>query len=99
VASQTAWRGVRAKVLARRGQFDEAIRLAGEAVDVAEPTDHLLIKGAALWDLGEVLRLAGRRDEALEAVRRALAVHEEKGDLASLDRTRELQREIESGSY
>jgi tetratricopeptide (TPR) repeat protein len=94
VDSQAAWRSVQAKVLARRGEFEEAVRRAREAVDIMAPTDHLLQKGEVLRDLAEVLHLAGRREEALEAARECLAVHQQKGNMVSADRVRTFIEEI-----
>ena len=63
--------GVRAKALARLGRFEEAEREARATVELMEPTDWLPYRAMAWFDLGEVLRLAGRHDEAAEAFRRA----------------------------
>ena len=63
---------MRAKILARTS-WDEAHRLATEAVAMAERTDFVTVHAEALIDLAEV-RLAGERpDEAAEAVEQALA--------------------------
>ena len=43
-----------------RADFDEAERLAREAVALAERTDYLDVRSQAVADLAEVLRLAGR---------------------------------------
>src|SRR5206468_7163034 len=58
------WRGVRAKVLARRGELDEATRLAREAVALADETDSLNLQGDAWVNLAEVLRLGMSHAEA-----------------------------------
>ncbi len=79
VDAQTLWRAARAKVLARRGRFDEAERLAGEAVELLRETDALVMKADALVDLAEVLRLAGRRDDASAALAEARALYALKG--------------------
>ena len=63
--TQMLWRQVRAKVLARRGESDEAERLAREAVGVAEATDFLDPQGDVYADLAEVLLLGGRPEEAI----------------------------------
>jgi class 3 adenylate cyclase/tetratricopeptide (TPR) repeat protein len=94
VASQSSWRSLRAKVLAQRGQFDQAVRLAQEAVDIVEPTDHSQQKGDMLMDLAEVLRLAGRRHDALAAAQHALAVFEAKGNVVSAARARREAEEL-----
>jgi class 3 adenylate cyclase/tetratricopeptide (TPR) repeat protein len=90
-------RGVRAKVLARRGLFDEADREARENARLAEQTDWPGYTGMAWFDLAEVLHLAGRNEEAVEAARRAETFFEEKGNLVLLDRVRALRRDLEAG--
>ncbi len=59
-----AWRTVRARALARRGDLDAATDLARAAVALAEPTDALIDHADARLALAEVLRVAGRDDEA-----------------------------------
>ena len=63
--TQMLVRQVRAKVLARRGENAEAEPLAREAVAVGEGTDMINQQGDAYMDLGEVLLLSGKREEAL----------------------------------
>jgi class 3 adenylate cyclase/tetratricopeptide (TPR) repeat protein len=87
--TQMLWRQGRAKVLARRGYHDEAERLAREAVDVAETTEDLNSKAEARADLGEVLTLAGRPQEAAEALEQALVRFEAKENLVMAGRVRE----------
>jgi tetratricopeptide (TPR) repeat protein len=77
---------VRAKVLARRGADASAERLARESVAVAEGTDFLNDQANAHADLGEVLELAGKRDEASVAFEQALALYERKGNLVMVER-------------
>jgi tetratricopeptide (TPR) repeat protein len=55
---------VRAKVLARRGRHAEAESLAREAVTLGDSTQALVGQADTRRDLGEVLELAGRREEA-----------------------------------
>src|SRR5205807_9738446 len=71
VSVQVQWRSVQAKVLARRGLADEAEKLAREAVAIAEATDFHNMRGDAHLDLAEVLKLAGRGDDAVAAARAA----------------------------
>jgi class 3 adenylate cyclase/tetratricopeptide (TPR) repeat protein len=87
--TQLLWRQVRAKVLARRGEHAEAERLAREAVALGAETDMLGSQGDAHADLAEVLSLAGRAEEAAEALEHALARYERKGNLVMAGRTRE----------
>jgi tetratricopeptide (TPR) repeat protein len=79
---------VQAKVLARRGDLDDAVRLAREAVSWYEDSDFINLHGDALMDLGEVLDRSGHHAEALEASREALAKYERKGDVPAIDRAR-----------
>jgi tetratricopeptide (TPR) repeat protein len=86
--TQILWRQVRAKALARRGEDAEAERLAREAVAIADPTQMLNAQADAYADLGEVLALVGRRDEAADALEQALSRYERKENLAMAERTR-----------
>ena len=88
IGAQFAWRAVRAKVLARRGDVHEAERLAQEAVELADPTDALNKRAATHVALAVVLAAAGRHDEADAERVLAAALYEEKGNLAAAGRTR-----------
>ena len=85
--TQMLWRQVRSKVLARRGEPDEAERLAREAVAVAEETDFLNAQGDAYADLAEVLLLGGSPEAAGAALGQALERYERKGNVVSTQRT------------
>jgi tetratricopeptide (TPR) repeat protein len=74
---------VLARVLARRGQLGEAEHVARDAVTTAERTDWLNWHGDVLLDLAEVLRAAGKPDEAHAAVEAALRLYEQKGNVVS----------------
>jgi class 3 adenylate cyclase/tetratricopeptide (TPR) repeat protein len=87
--TQVYWRQAAALVSANRGDHADAERLAGEAVEIARQTDSPLFQGDALYDLGEVLDAAGRREEAATSLRGALAVYERKGVIPLARRTRE----------
>jgi class 3 adenylate cyclase/tetratricopeptide (TPR) repeat protein len=89
VLAQVWWRGVRAKVLARRGDKSSAVRLARQAAELSEPADHLVMKGQAYEALGETLRLVGEAEEARTAYEQALAFFEQKGDVADAGRVAE----------
>ena len=84
--TQMLWRQVKAKVLARRGEWAEAERLAREAIAVGEETDMINAQGDAYGDFAEVLTLAGKRDEARAALGRALELFERKGNLVMAGR-------------
>jgi class 3 adenylate cyclase/tetratricopeptide (TPR) repeat protein/uncharacterized protein (DUF433 family) len=97
--AQTQWRRVRAKVLARRGELDEAERLGREAVAIASATvDILDLQAQALAGLGEVLSLAGRAQESREALEEAIRLYEAKGNIVGADRVHSLlaERPIEA---
>ena len=87
VASQIFWRRVRAKLLARRAERDEALRLAREAFEWAG-TDSLEHVGDINRDIAEVERLTGHADLAAEALERALTAYEQKGLVPMAERTR-----------
>jgi len=81
VWSQVAWRTVRAKLLSRDGQPDEAVTLARQAVALANGTSNIEQRADALVDLDEVLGLTGRQNEQGPPLREALSLYEQKGDL------------------
>jgi DNA-binding SARP family transcriptional activator len=88
VATQAIWLGVRAKLRAKAGEPEQAETLARRAMRLAEPTDLLVVRGDALLDLAEVLRLGGRPAEAEAAARGGLELYERKGNLVSAARAR-----------
>ncbi len=77
------WRGVQARILARRGRLEEAEALAREAVSLAKQTDFLVDRGDALVDLAHVVQAAGRTQEAAAAAAMGLHLHEQKGNLVA----------------
>jgi DNA-binding SARP family transcriptional activator len=83
-----AWRPVHAKILAQRGAFEEAERLADEGVDLVSRTDSPSRHADALVALAEVRRLADRNDEAFAATEHALRLYQLKGNIASAERAR-----------
>jgi len=87
--TQMLGRQDKAQVLARRGEVEEAERLAREAIAIGEETDLLSPQGDALADLAEVLSIAGRPEEAARSFEEALERYERKGNLALAARTRE----------
>ncbi|MGH2529640.1 MAG: BTAD domain-containing putative transcriptional regulator [Actinomycetota bacterium] len=89
VASHMAWRSVRAKVLARRGELREAERLAREAVAYADAADLLNMGADAHLDLATVLESAGRGTEATAEIEAAIGLFERKGNVVSAARARD----------
>lgn len=88
VDAQIGWRRVRAKLLARKGDFVEAERLGHEAVTIAAGTDYLDATASAVADLGEVLRLAGQPNESAAKSHEAIRLYEAKGNVAAADKLR-----------
>jgi tetratricopeptide (TPR) repeat protein len=88
--TQMLGRQVQAKVLARRGSFDEAERLAREACKMGDAVDMSVSKGEAYEDLGHVLYLTGKTAEAERAVERAIEIYDAKGAVAMTDRARRM---------
>ena len=89
------WRQVRAKVLARRGEHAEAERLAREAVTISEKTGFLDGQGDAYADLGEVLLLGGKLDEAAAALEQAHERYARKGNVVSAQRAQARLADLE----
>ena len=87
--NQIKWRELRALVLANRGELEEAVRLAREAVDMALRSEQVNSQADAYFDLGVVLRAAGRPDEAIRAATRARELFEEKGNLVQSRRVQD----------
>jgi DNA-binding SARP family transcriptional activator/tetratricopeptide (TPR) repeat protein len=84
LAAGMAWRGVRAKILADRGESKEAVALARAAAELGANSEFLLFAGWAFEDLAYVLDVAGKPDEARAARDEARALYEQKGSRASL---------------
>ena len=88
VFAHVTWRPVRAKALARRGQFEEAERLAEEAIAFAAKSDFLNARGDALLDFAELLEIADRSRDGLPMVEQAMELYEQKGNVVSAARAR-----------
>ncbi|MGH3034776.1 MAG: hypothetical protein ACRDON_09520, partial [Gaiellaceae bacterium] len=68
--------------------LERAEALAREAVELAEQTDYVLFHADVLLDLAEVLRLAGRPDEADAARGEAASLLERKGNIVAARKAR-----------
>ena len=84
--AQVSCRSVASKLAARRGEADEAERLAREAAGIADKTDALNQRARVALALAEALRSAGREAEAAEAVERAVRLYELKGNVVAAGR-------------
>ena len=93
VSTQALVWAVRAKILARRDLAEEAEAMAREAVALAGDTEFVDLRAETLLALGEVLRLADRRDDAVAAIRGALDLWETKGNVVFAGRARRLLSE------
>jgi class 3 adenylate cyclase/tetratricopeptide (TPR) repeat protein len=93
---QVAWRRVQAKLLAQRGEYEDAVRLAREAIALAERSDYLDLHARAIEDLVEVLCMAGRTAEALDELEPAIRLHDQKGNVVAVARTRALRAHLAS---
>ena len=80
--------GVPALLLAREGRIAEAERLVRQGIAVAATSDLLGWQADLFMDLGEVLELAGRSDEASNAVASALQRYARKGHVVGEARAR-----------
>jgi class 3 adenylate cyclase/tetratricopeptide (TPR) repeat protein len=98
IETQARWRGARAKVLARRGEFGAAEALAREAIELAENTDFPELRGDVLIDAAEVLRLAGGLDEAASFAQRALEAYRRKGIIPSAGEAKAFLERLHAGA-
>lgn len=94
VDAQTLWRVVRAKILAGRGELEEAERLARQAVELLGETDYVINRVSAFVCLALVVMRDGRRSEAEELLRLARAASTAKASSVLLDRLGELEWEL-----
>jgi class 3 adenylate cyclase/tetratricopeptide (TPR) repeat protein len=78
VETQALLRSVEAKLLARRREAEEALRLAREAVDLLSQTDSPITQATALLDFAEVAEAVGAAEAARQALGEALALLESK---------------------
>jgi predicted ATPase/DNA-binding SARP family transcriptional activator len=82
-----------AKLRARRGEFDAAERLSQEAKEIAPSWDDRLL-GEVLVGRAEVLILAGKPDDAADALGEAIRLYEERGAEPLAERARKQLEEL-----
>jgi tetratricopeptide (TPR) repeat protein len=85
--AQGRWRATRAKLLARRGQFRAAARLAEEAVALVPATCEAPERAEFLMAQAEVARLAGAAGQAETGLRRVLQFYQDRRMVALAERT------------
>jgi tetratricopeptide (TPR) repeat protein len=78
VDAQARWRAVRAKVLARVGQFPAARALLDEAAALVSPTSWTALQAEILLARAEVDRLAGTPEQAAASLRAALRIYQDR---------------------
>jgi class 3 adenylate cyclase/tetratricopeptide (TPR) repeat protein len=79
-----------ARIRASQDRYEEALGLARGAVESSDRTDMPLFRGDSRWDLAQVARQAGQRDEADAALREAIPIYEQKGMTVAASRARAL---------
>ena len=87
IEAQVLWRSVRVPIVARSGELDAAEAMARTALDLARRSEVPILQADILFELAVVLQLAGRADEARNAVGEAIALYTVKGDLVSAARS------------
>jgi class 3 adenylate cyclase/tetratricopeptide (TPR) repeat protein len=97
IITQMLWRQVRAKLLALRGENEEAKRLGREALALAETTDMLDCQGDTHADVGEVFLLCGETDSAAAALEQAVGRYTRKGNVVSAARAKTRLEAIQQG--
>ena len=97
VWDQSHWRAERAKILAQRGEFAAGEALVREAAAFAATSDFLTAQADAMLDVGEVLRLASRREDAVAAIVDAVELYEQKGNVLAAGQARDLLRDLQRG--
>ena len=88
------WVSTRAKILARKGEFEEAEKLAREALAIFKEEAEVRDRADALMDLAEVLDAAGRTEDARPHLEEAMRLYETKGIIPSLERARSRLKEL-----
>jgi class 3 adenylate cyclase/predicted ATPase len=88
LASQILWRSAQAKVLASRGESEEAAALGHEAVAMSRSTDYVVMQADAVMDLVEVMTLSGALAGAVPLIDEAIHLYEAKGIVPATKRAR-----------
>jgi class 3 adenylate cyclase/tetratricopeptide (TPR) repeat protein len=90
------WDAARARAVSRFGDAAQAERLARRSVERAWATDYQDLRSLSQVALAEVLQSSGRTEEAAEALTKAVAVHEAKGNVVSAAAIRRKRDAIEA---
>jgi DNA-binding SARP family transcriptional activator len=92
VHANILWRSARARARSGLGDLAAAESLAHDAVAFAEPSDFLNAHGDALVVLAEILLGSGRQNDAASALRKAMSLYDQKGNVVSAAAARDLLR-------
>jgi tetratricopeptide (TPR) repeat protein len=92
-----SWKAARARALALRGETEEALTLAREAVASMARSGDITALAETLVDLAEVLRAHGDLVGAADALVEAVALHDEKGNVLPAKRCRQLLTTMAAG--
>jgi class 3 adenylate cyclase/tetratricopeptide (TPR) repeat protein len=92
--NQYSWRSVEAKLLAREGLIEDAVRMMQEAFLLAETTDEFLLRWVLCCDRAEVALAAGDHAEARAALELAVERAERKGAVVLVGRARQRLAEL-----
>lgn len=90
IHAEVAWRAARAKALASLGRGEEAVRVAGEAVDLAGGTDAPVLAGDAFLSLAAAHAACGAGADSRAAAEQAVRLYEAKGNVVAAGVAREL---------
>ena len=97
VSTQVIGLGVRARLLARKGESSAALALAGQADGLAKTTDCPPLRGDSALSLAEVMYLTGDRIRATETTRRAIECYQRHGATARVAHAQRLTATWTSG--
>src|SRR3954471_8806611 len=97
VEAQALWRGAKARHLAAANVDHEPVILASEAVALVRQTDSPVFLADALVDLAEVLRAAGRVNDAFPPLTEAIDLYATKGSVACRDRAQQILDDAAAG--
>ncbi len=86
IESRALWRLVRAPIIARAGDLEQAEALGRTAVELAHETEAPVLQADSLSELATVLQLAGRTAEARQLTAKAIALYISKGNVVSAAR-------------
>jgi predicted ATPase/class 3 adenylate cyclase len=92
------WAPTRAMVLARRGEFEPAVTLAREAIEISATTDDLWVRGDAFMALAEILRMAEMNEDAALFVEKAIALYEAKGIVPAIEKAQARLASLRGGT-